>query len=199
MACLVAAVGAGCGATGAQSDLSTGHGHVNRLDPKLLVLSPSDVGAGYALNGPATHPIPLQQTSRRLGGGCDASTWPVTPLDTLARLPTNGRLVSGVWPRCTRRIWVAGTRQRPSVTATTIRADIFQRLRMRRAYRLELAVKPRANLVGYTFKMVVYAWVEGRVSSAVTVSGRPGDSTKHLVAAAIRLARIQDTKIRMAS
>jgi hypothetical protein len=47
--------------------------------------------------------------------------------------------------------------------------------------------------------IVVYGWVEGRVSSVVDVSGRPGDSTSSLVAAVMRLAKIQDTKIRMAS
>ena len=196
MACLVAAVGAGCGATGAQSDLSTG---VNRLDPKLLVLSPSDVGAGYALNGPATHPIPLQQTIPPIGRrmrreyvagyaagypATSANQWPLGIWCVAQVYETN---LGGWYARAAIRY--SHNYPRPQLPVPPDAPGIP----------LALAVNPRANLGGYTVKLVVYLWVEGRVSSAVTVSGRPGDSTKHLVAAAINLARIQDTKIRMAS
>src|SRR6476620_4144231 len=196
MVCLVAAIGAGCGATGAQTDLSTG---VNRLDPKMLVLSPSDVGAGYALNGPATHPIPLQTTlstiGRRMRREYVAGYAAGYPGTSANQSPL------GIW--CAAQVYE--TNLRGWFTTPAIRYSHnhphghLPVPQYAPGIPIGLAVKPRANLGGYTFKMVVYAWVEGRVSSLVTVSGRPDDSTKHLVAAAIRLARIQDTKIRMAS
>jgi len=196
MACLVAAVGAGCGATGAQTDLSTG---VNRLDPQLLVLSPSDVGAGYVLNGPATHPIPLQQILTTIGRRMRreyvagyAAGYP--------GMSANQRPL-GIW--CAAQVYE--TNLRGWFTTAAIRYSHNHphgHLPVPQdapGIPLALAVNPRANLGGYTVKLVVYLWVEGRVSSAVTVSGRPGDSTKHLVTAAIHLARIQDTKIRLAA
>jgi hypothetical protein len=199
MACLVVAVGAGCGATGSQSDLSTDHGYFNRLDPKLLVLSPSDVGAGYAQNAPATHPIPLQQTiatiGRRMRREYVAGYAAGYPATSANQWPL------GIW--CAAQVyetnlggWYATAAIRYSHNYPRGQLQVPQDAP---GIPLALAVKPRTNLGGYTAKLVVYLWVEGRVSSAITVSGRPGDPTKPLVAALMRLAKIQDTKIRMAS
>ena len=64
---------------------------------------------------------------------------------------------------------------------------------------LALLVQRDVPIAGYTLTLVLYTWAEGRVASEVTVSNRPGDPTEPLVAGLMRLAKIQDAKIRMAS
>lgn len=197
VACL-ALVGVGCG-IGSSGDASLGQ--PNLLDPASLVLSPADVGAGYAQNGPATHPVPVSenQQSGRFGARLRrefiagyAAGYPGTSAQ---------EAVVGIWSGAKVFKTSLGSWYTPAAREyfKHHRQGLLPMPAAAPGTPLSLWVQDNVRVAGYTVTLVAYTWAEGRVASTVTVSGRPGDPTKLLVAALMRLAKIQDTKIRMAS
>jgi hypothetical protein len=200
VACVLISLAVGCSvrADGGAPPTSS---KANLLDPATLVLSPADVGAGYAQNGPATHPVPVSenQQSGRFGARLRrefvagyAAGYPGTSAQ---------EAVVGIWSgakvfKTSLSSWYTPAARRyfkhHRQGLLPIPADAP-------GTPLALWVEHNVRFGGYTLTLVVYTWAEGRVASTVTVSGRPGDPTKPLVAALMQLAKIQDTKIRMAS
>jgi hypothetical protein len=173
----------------------------NLLDPATLVLSQADVGGGYAQNGPATHPVTLSanQKSGPLGAQLQreyvagyAAGYPGT---------SSQEAVVGVWSSA--KVYKTSL----SGWYTPAARKYFKHHRTglipmppdAPGTPLALLVQRNVHIAGYNVTLVLYTWAEGRVASEITVSGRPGDPTGPLVADLMRLARIQDAKIRMAS
>jgi hypothetical protein len=202
MACLVTfAVGCGGIHTAGGAPSTSVQEKVNRLDPAMLVLSPADVGASYIQNRSATHSVPLSthrtspRFAARLRGEYVAGYVAGYPA-TSAHEPLLGlwcgaqvyRHDLGDWfVRPSRRDYERDGRGMLAIPADAPGIPVG------------LRVQRNLELAGTRVTLVAYIWVEGKVFSVVDVSGRPGDSTASLVAALMRLAKIQDTKILMAS
>jgi hypothetical protein len=173
----------------------------NLLDPATLVLSPADVGAGYAQNGPATHPATL--TANERSGPLGAELQREYIAGYVAGYPATSahEPLLGLW--CSVKVYKTSL----SSWYTPAARKYFKHHRKELVpipadapgTPLALLVQHNVHIAGYTATLVLFTWAEGRVASEITVSGRPGDSTSSLVAALMRLAKIQDAKIRMAS
>jgi hypothetical protein len=202
MACLLAfAVGCGGMRAAGGAPPASVQERVNRLDPALLVLSPADVGSGYAQNGPATHAVTLTASERSGPRGAQLQREFVAGYVAGYPASSGHEPLLGLW--CSAKVYKTSL----SSWFTPVVTKYLKHHRKglvpipvdAPGTPLALLVQHNVNIAGYTVTLVLYTWAEGRVASEVTVSGRPGDSTKPLVAALMRLAKIQDTKIRMAS
>jgi hypothetical protein len=203
MACLLAfAVGCSGIRTSGGASPASEQEKVNRLDPAMLVLSPADVGAAYAQNGPATHPVTLTENERSGPLGAQLQREFVAGYAAGYPATSTHEPLLGLW--CSATVYKTSL---SSWYTPAFRKYLEQHHHTRLlpipvdapGTPLALLVRHNVRLEGYSATAVVFLWAEGRVASEVTVSGRPGDSTASLVAALMTLAKIQDTKIRMAS
>jgi hypothetical protein len=200
VACVLMSLAPGCSvrADGGAPPTSS---KANLLDPATLVLSPADVGGGYAQNGPATHPVTL--TANERSGPLGARLQREFVAGYVAGYPATSvhEPLLGLW--CSAKVYKTSLSSWYTPAATSYfkhhRTGLLPIPADAPGTPLALLVQHNEHIAGYTVTLVLFTWAEGRVASEVTVSGRPGDPTAPLVAALMRLAKIQDTKILMAS
>jgi hypothetical protein len=194
---MVAAVAAGCGSTAAVVPLSSPATTAQQQQPDLsaLVLSPQDVGVGYTQNAAATRAEPF----------------------TDAALGDSPAIVALL-----RRVWIGGyeagyTSALPNHPGVWCAAEVFRSTklgRIARAWKADTlsqlggvsAPVPRGapgtplwfvhghvTLSGVRVAVVGYGWQRGHTIGHLSVASQTGTG---LVAAAMRLARLEDAHFR---